>query len=322
MNMSTQPTSNTYRIGKVSSLTGVSPDTLRIWQRRYNAVIPGRSETGGRLYSSADITRLKLMKALVDAGDSISSIAGLSQEALEARAAESLGSLQSRDSDQPLRITIIGETLAAKVDNASEQLEQLELIGRYKTPQALLGDSDAPDIDILVIEQPTLQPSTAELVVDLMAHSHAAHVVVIYRFASHKSIAQLPLSRCSTLRAPVEPLTLEQHCISIAGMHVSADTIQGDPLHSPMPPAPARRYDDTTLTRIASISPTIQCECPHHLAELITSLNAFELYSSQCESRNDRDAELHGYLSNTTAHARHMIEKALGIVLEAENIEI
>lgn len=318
--MSTQPASNTYRIGKVSRLTGVSPDTLRIWQRRYNAVVPERSETGGRLYSSADITRLKLMKALVDAGDSISSIAGLSQEALEARAAESLGSLQSHNPDQPLRITIIGETLASKVDNASEQLEQLELIGRYKTPQALLGDSDAPGIDILVIEQPTLQPSTAEQVVNLMAHSHASHAVVIYRFASHKSIAQLPLSRCSTLRAPVEPLTLEQHCISIAGMHVSADTMHSNPLHSP--PAPARRYDDTSLTRIVSMSPTIQCECPHHLAELITSLNAFELYSSQCESRNDSDAELHAYLSNTTAHARHMIEKALGIVLEAENIEI
>ncbi len=318
--MNTQPASNTYRIGKVSRLTGVSPDTLRIWQRRYNAVVPERSETGGRLYSSADITRLKLMKALVDAGDSISSIAGLSQEALEARAAESLGSLQSHNPDQPLRITIIGETLASKVDNASEQLEQLELIGRYKTPQALLGDSDAPDIDILVIEQPTLQPSTAEQVVNLMAHSHASHAVVIYRFASHKSIAQLPLSRCSTLRAPVEPLTLEQHCISIAGIHINADTMHSNPLHSP--PAPARRYDDTSLTRIVSMSPTIQCECPHHLAELITSLNAFELYSSQCESRNDSDAELHAYLSNTTAHARHMIEKALGIVLEAENIEI
>ena len=320
--MNTPSTSSTYRIGKVSRLTGVSPDTLRIWQRRYNAVVPERSETGGRLYSSADISRLKLMKALVDAGDSISSIAGLSQEALEARAAESLGSLQSHNSDQPLRITIIGETLATKVDNVSEQLEQLELIGQYKTPQALLGDSDAAEIDILVIEQPTLQPSTAEQVINLMTHSHASHAVVIYRFASHKSIAKLPPSRCSTLRAPVEPATLEQHCISIAGMHVSTDTIQSDPLHSPMIPAPARGYDDSALTRIASMSPTIQCECPHHLAELISSLNAFELYSSQCESRNDSDAELHAYLSNTTAHARHMIEKALSIVLEAENIEI
>ena len=54
-----------YRIGKVSRLTGISADTLRIWERRYAAVVPVRTEAGGRLYSADDIARLKLIKNLV-----------------------------------------------------------------------------------------------------------------------------------------------------------------------------------------------------------------------------------------------------------------
>lgn len=39
----------TYRIGAVSCLTGVAPDTLCVWERRYGAVVLLRSEKGSRL---------------------------------------------------------------------------------------------------------------------------------------------------------------------------------------------------------------------------------------------------------------------------------
>ena len=80
-------------------------------------------------------------------------------------------------------------------------------------------------------------------------------------------------------------------------------------------PAPA-------LGRLAGLSTTIKCECPQHLAELITSLSAFEKYSNECESRSIKDAELHAYLSGTASQARHMFENALSLVIEAENIEL
>ena len=86
--------------------------------------------------------------------------------------------------------------------------------------------------------------------------------------------------------------------------------------------ASPRRYSDEDLARLAALSSTIKCECPRHLAELITSLSAFEQYSSECESRNLKDAELHAYLCATAAQGRHMFEKALGHVIEAENIDL
>ena len=86
--------------------------------------------------------------------------------------------------------------------------------------------------------------------------------------------------------------------------------------------APPRRYNDETLAKLAGLSTTIKCECPQHLAELITSLSAFEKYSGECESRNLKDAELHAYLSTTASQARHMFENALGLVIEAEDIDL
>lgn len=36
------------------------------------------------------------------------------------------------------------------------------------------------------------------------------------------------------------------------------------------------------------ISSTVKCECTRHLAELLTSLAAFEQYSTECESLSIR----------------------------------
>ena len=56
------------RIGALSELTGVSADVLRSWERRYGLLIPQRTAGGFRLYSDADVARIRSMAALVAAG--------------------------------------------------------------------------------------------------------------------------------------------------------------------------------------------------------------------------------------------------------------
>ncbi len=75
-------TKGLYPIRAVSRLTGVSPDNIRAWERRYGAVVPQRVK-GGRLFSEGDLTRLRLLKRAVDHGHSIGQIARLSNEMLE-----------------------------------------------------------------------------------------------------------------------------------------------------------------------------------------------------------------------------------------------
>jgi methylmalonyl-CoA mutase cobalamin-binding subunit len=59
----------------VEERTGLTQDVLRVWERRYNAVSPGRSIGGQRRYSDADIERLRLLRALTRGGRSIGQVA-------------------------------------------------------------------------------------------------------------------------------------------------------------------------------------------------------------------------------------------------------
>lgn len=57
-----------YTVKQASSLTGITPDRLRAWERRYGIVTPDRTEARYRLYDDADLARLRLMVRLVEAG--------------------------------------------------------------------------------------------------------------------------------------------------------------------------------------------------------------------------------------------------------------
>ena len=64
-------------------LTGLSPDTLRAWERRYSAVQPKRDGNGRRVYERADVARLRLLRQAVDLGQPIHRAARLSTAELE-----------------------------------------------------------------------------------------------------------------------------------------------------------------------------------------------------------------------------------------------
>jgi DNA-binding transcriptional MerR regulator/methylmalonyl-CoA mutase cobalamin-binding subunit len=67
-----------HPIGVVARRTGLKPDLIRAWERRYGAVEPGRTETRRRFYSDADIERLLLLRRVVSTGRGIGQVAGLS----------------------------------------------------------------------------------------------------------------------------------------------------------------------------------------------------------------------------------------------------
>jgi MerR family transcriptional regulator, light-induced transcriptional regulator len=66
-----------HPIGVVARRTGLSEHTIRAWERRYEAVVPERSEGGQRLYSDADVLRLRLLKQATDLGHSIGRVSAL-----------------------------------------------------------------------------------------------------------------------------------------------------------------------------------------------------------------------------------------------------
>ena len=81
-----------HPIQVVARRTGLSADVIRAWEKRYGAVVPKRSRTQRRLYSDADLERLRLLKRATEMDQRISDIAGLSHEALARLVAEDRGS--------------------------------------------------------------------------------------------------------------------------------------------------------------------------------------------------------------------------------------
>jgi DNA-binding transcriptional MerR regulator len=75
--MSRRAAAQSYPIRAVARLTGLSVDTLRAWERRYAAVVPKRGGRG-RVYSDADVDRLKQLATLVERGHAIGTVASLS----------------------------------------------------------------------------------------------------------------------------------------------------------------------------------------------------------------------------------------------------
>ena len=76
------------RIGELSRRSGVSPELLRAWERRYGLLDPTRSQGGLRLYSLEDLERVRLMQHHLARGLAAAEAAVLATEEPPAAGAE------------------------------------------------------------------------------------------------------------------------------------------------------------------------------------------------------------------------------------------
>jgi MerR family transcriptional regulator, light-induced transcriptional regulator len=91
----------TLGIGAVAQLSGLSQHLIRIWERRYGAVEPHRTESNRRLYSEADAVRLELLNRAVHGGHRISDIATLPTSKLEQLVGRAVSSRAVTKSSHP-----------------------------------------------------------------------------------------------------------------------------------------------------------------------------------------------------------------------------
>ncbi len=66
-----------YSIRDLEKLSGIKAHTIRIWERRYNIIKPGRTDTNIRYYSDIDLRRILNISILNHSGLRISKIAHL-----------------------------------------------------------------------------------------------------------------------------------------------------------------------------------------------------------------------------------------------------
>jgi len=291
------------RSGAAARLAGLSPATLRIWEHRYGVVAPPKSASGQRTYSMKDIERLRLVKRLTLEGHAIGTVAHLDVTALVALSASSPVATAGAQ-----RVLVVGDTAARKLE------------GRLRpAPAGVFDDlshaerevARAGAADVLIVHVPSLQASMAARVTALRNNLPASNVVVIYSFGVEAVAAGLRATGVTVRREPIAGEELAR--LVIDSRPIVADVASSTQSHP-------RRFSDAELVTLAEIPSLVACECPRHLAEIVTLLVAFELYSTECVDRSQNDAALHRRLRSVTSTARTMLEQELAQVVIEEGL--
>jgi DNA-binding transcriptional MerR regulator/methylmalonyl-CoA mutase cobalamin-binding subunit len=105
--------------------SGLTPHVIRVWEKRYDAVSPNRTDTNRRLYSEAEIERLTLLRAATQGGHSISNVAQLPTEKLRELVSEVPAPIAGRSDDDPVIAPLIGDAVAAVQENHGLRLEEI-----------------------------------------------------------------------------------------------------------------------------------------------------------------------------------------------------
>lgn len=293
------------RSGTAARLAGVSPSTLRIWEHRYGVVGPPRSASGQRTYSMDDVQRLRLIRQLTLEGHAIGTVANLDIDTLVRL---SSGNTVASASEQ--RVFVVGRTLAQKLESRLRPLASIVFddLAHVEKDLARCGAAD-----VLVVHVASLHPSVTERVLALATDLPARAVIVVYSFGAESAADALRAAGATVRR---EPVTGKELASLITARKPAPKSQAGSARPS------ARLYSDAELVSLAEAPSVVACECPRHLAEIVTLLVGFEQYSAECVSQNANDAELHRHLQEVTGVARTMFEQALARVVIDEGLAV
>jgi DNA-binding transcriptional MerR regulator len=298
--------------------------TLRIWERRYGVVAPPKSESGQRLYSEDDVRRLSLLKGLVQRGHPIGTIAKLDRAQLEQLALgasdRKFAQLASCPAPLPVGITlaVIGDALVRRLESEDVELAEAGVVNvaRFASLNEASSQLAIEPSDILLITLTSLHEDVASQVLSLGEACQARAIAVAYGFGTGRAIQMLRLSGVRLYREPDSRIELRQVLEELARAAQGWGAASQDSLWL----RAARRFDDQTLSGMASRSSTIACECPQHLVELIMKLSEFEKYSDECGSRSVEDILLHRNLGDVANRALAMFEAALARIAHEEGL--
>ena len=82
---------NSFSISDMERFSGIKSHTIRIWEQRYGALKPNRSEGNTRYYDAAQLKRLLNIVSLADADHKISELCGMSDQTLVDLVREKIG---------------------------------------------------------------------------------------------------------------------------------------------------------------------------------------------------------------------------------------
>jgi methylmalonyl-CoA mutase cobalamin-binding domain/chain len=120
--------------------TGLTQHLLRIWEKRYQVVTPSRTSTRRRRYSTEDLRKLTLLRALTQAGRRIGDVAKLSTKELLALADRTQPEKPTANVRNFSADTAVGDALLA-----IDELDSRALAATLENSASILGQRRSID---------------------------------------------------------------------------------------------------------------------------------------------------------------------------------
>ena len=312
-----------YRIGAVSKTTGIPVSTLRIWETRYGAFSPVKTEGKQRLFEEHDVSKAMLLKQLSSEGHAISAIANLDLSQLRRMSnLQQSAPHHKAAKGEPLTMAVVGLGLANRIESKkfASALQQhtirvTDVLEDLATATTAVLSEHA---QVLLIKVNSLQTAVHTSIQALIQKHKFAQTIVIYNFAPEAVVQAMKFSGLIVRREPISDSELAELIQSL----LFVDQARAQEFGTSGTVISSRKYSDDTLARVAGISTNVLCECPRHVAELISQLASFEEYSQECLNKNADDAHLHAYLRSISGSARSLFENALEKIAQHEGIDL
>lgn len=232
-----------------------------------------------------------------------------------------------------IRVAILGSQLVGQLAN-DDLGPEVDIVWKGTSPEAFRQEVPALKPEVVVIDLVDLAGAVDQEVRALLGLTGYELGIVTYSFARRQLLKELRSPNVRVLQAPMRLETLRAHLMPLVVRSVLDTGRQREPapvVERPaapsLPPARAQvaapfRFNRAQLGKLLTVQSAIACECPNHVAQLVESLQQFELYSRDCENRDEADRAMHTRLADVTGRARAAMEEVLAELLVHEKIEV
>ncbi|HEX6982558.1 MAG TPA: MerR family transcriptional regulator [Balneolaceae bacterium] len=112
---------NNFSISQIAQFSGIKPHTIRIWEKRYNALNPDRSKGNTRYYNGDQLRRLLNIASLMDYDYKVSELCTMSDK----RLFDLVGALQKKPAGDEPSEYFISQLIAAGMSYDEAYFEKI-----------------------------------------------------------------------------------------------------------------------------------------------------------------------------------------------------
>lgn len=297
-----------YAIGTVARLTGLKPDTLRVWERRYGLGASHKSASGRRQYTQADLEHLQLVAALVGSGVRIGEIASAGRKTLEILLRRTVSEETAMPPRKPT-VLFVGTELCNWIDEhqgcLSHVSANLARINLSEASAALPGEVEAPDM--LVIGCKGLGFVQIQEAQALATALGASKALVVHSGGSERGVKTLEQSGIACAAFPPEPGFLVHEITRFAAEQACSLT---DGRLSTMLTAKPAQFSADELVKMERLEDTRQAE----IATLVRKLGEIEQLIAADKVGDWPDVSVSACAYAYAGQARWLMEKALQVM--------